>query len=92
MHLIESSIAAEAKKTQLMKRIELLESREPSAVNQVNPSPVVNPGCSYCHDINHLFEECPVYHSQMYQENTNAAYTRPHHNSYSNTYLSLIHI
>ena len=66
MHSIESSIAAEAKITQLMKRIELLESREPTTVNQVNPPPAVNPGCTYCHDLTHLFEECPVYQSQMY--------------------------
>ena len=37
LHSIESSIVAEAKITQLMKRIELLESREHSAVHQVNP-------------------------------------------------------
>ena len=76
MHLIESSIAAEAKITQLMKRIELLEAREPTAVNQVNPPPVINPGCTYCHALNHLFEECPVYQAQMYPENMNAAYTK----------------
>jgi len=92
LHSIESSIAAEAKITQLMKRIELLESRENSTVNQVNPSPVaspspvVNPGCTYCHDLNHVFEKCPVYHSQIFQENSNAAYTRPNYNPYSKTY------
>jgi len=37
MHSIESSIAAEAKITQLMRRLELLEVREPNSVNQVNP-------------------------------------------------------
>ena len=86
MHSIESSIAAEAKITQLMKRLELLEAREPNSVNQVNPPPVINPGCTYCHALNHLFEECPVYQAQMYPENMNAAYTRPNYNLYSKAY------
>ena len=47
---------------QLMKRLELLEAREPNAVNQVNPPPVINPGCTYYHDINHLFEELSLIH------------------------------
>ena len=67
IHSIESSIAAETKITQLMKRIELLKAREPTAVNQVNPPPVINPGCTYCHALNHLFKECPVY--QAHPEN-----------------------
>ena len=33
MHSIESSIAAEAKITQLMRRLELLEARKPNSVN-----------------------------------------------------------
>ena len=33
IHSIESSITAEAKITQLMKRLELLEAREPNSVN-----------------------------------------------------------
>ena len=86
MHSIESSIAAEAKITQLMKRLELLEAREPNSVNQVNPLPVINPGCTYCHALTHQFEECPVYQTQMYPENMNAAYTRPNYNPYSKTY------
>ena len=69
-----------------MKRLELLEAREPNSVNQVNPPPVTNPGCTYCHALNHLFEECPVYQAQMYPENMNAAYTRPNYNPYSKTY------
>ena len=38
MNSIESSIATEAKITQLMRRLELLEAREPNSVNQVNPT------------------------------------------------------
>ena len=64
MHLIESSIAVEAKITQLMRRLELLEAREPNSVNQVNPTQVINPGCTYCQALTHLFEECPVYQAQ----------------------------
>jgi len=33
MHFIESSIAAEAKISQLMRRLELLEAREQNSVN-----------------------------------------------------------
>jgi len=61
IHSIESSIAAKAKITQLIKRLELLEAREPNSVNQVNPTPLINPGCTYCHTLNHLFKECPIY-------------------------------
>jgi len=42
IHSIKSSIAAEAKITQLMRRLELLEARELNSVNQVNPTPVIN--------------------------------------------------
>ena len=41
MHSIESSIVAEAKITQMMRRLELLEAREPNSVNQVNPTPMI---------------------------------------------------
>jgi len=77
IHSIESSIATEVKITQLIKRLELLEAREPNLVNQVNPTPVINPGCTFCHALDHLFEECPVYQAQMYPENMNATYARP---------------
>ena len=61
IHSSEFSITAEIKITQLMKRLELLKAREPNLVNRVNPTPVINPGCTYCHALNHLFEECSVY-------------------------------
>ena len=83
MFSIDSAIAVEAKITQLMRRLELLEVREPNLVNQVNPTPVINLGCTYCHALHHLFEECPIYQAQMYPENMNAAYTRPNYNPYS---------
>jgi len=46
MHSIESSIAAEVRITQLMRRLELLEVREPNSVNQVNPTQVITLGCT----------------------------------------------
>ena len=84
MPSIESSIAAEEKITQLMRRLELLEAREPNSVNQVNPTQVINPGCTYYHALTHLFEECPAYQAQqMFPENMNATYARPNYNPYS---------
>ena len=44
-------------------------------------------GCSYCQAPNHVFEECPVFHAQQVPpEHLNAAYSRPSHNPYSQTY------
>jgi len=37
LHSIESSIAAEAKITQLMRRVELLEVKEQNSPNHINP-------------------------------------------------------
>ena len=47
LHLIESSIAAEAKLTHLMRRLELLEAKEQGMINQVNQSQMTNSGCTY---------------------------------------------
>jgi len=86
MHSIESSIAAEAEITQLMRRLELLEVREPNSMNQVNPMHVTTLGCTYCHALTHLFE-CPICRAQqMFPENMNAVYARPNYNPYSKTY------
>jgi len=86
LHSIESSITAEAKITQLIRRLELLEDREPNSVNQVNPTQVTSPGCTYCHALTHLFEECSVYQAQqMFPDSMNAAYSRPNYNPYSKT-------
>jgi len=58
-----------------MRRLELLEAREPNSVNPVNSTQVINPGCTYCHALTHLFEECSVYQAlQMFPKNMNAAY------------------
>jgi len=41
---IESSITAEAKIATLMRRLEALEIKEPTKVNQINPQQIHNPG------------------------------------------------
>jgi len=61
LHSIESSIANEAKLANLARRLEALETKEPSPVNQVSPNQFPTPGCSYCQAMNHVFEECPVF-------------------------------
>ena len=70
-----------------MRRIEAPETKEPANINQINPPPIHNPGCLYCQAPNHVFEECPVFHAQQVPpEHLNAAYSRPSHNPYSQTY------
>jgi len=70
-----------------MRRIEALKTEEPTKVNQINPSLIHNPGCSYCQAPNNIFEECPVFQAhQVPPEHMNAAYSRPQHNPYSQTY------
>ena len=61
MHSIEPSIATETKITQLMRRLELLEAREQNSVIQINPPQMPNLGCTYCHALTHIFEECSIY-------------------------------
>ena len=46
-HSIESSIAAEAKIVSPMRRLEALK-KETTPVNQISPTQVTNPGCTYC--------------------------------------------
>ena len=58
LHSIESSIANEAKLANLVRRLEALETKEPSPVNQVSPNQFPTPGCTYCQAMNHVFEEC----------------------------------
>ena len=53
---LESSITTEAKIATLMRRIEPLETKESANVNQINPPPIHNPGCSYFQAPNHVFE------------------------------------
>jgi len=89
MHSIKSSIAAETKISQLMRRLELLEVRKQNSVNQVNPPLVPNPCCTYCHALTRISEECLVYQAQqMLPHNMNAAFTRQNYNPYSKTYNS----
>ena len=52
-------IATEAKLAVVMRRLEVLETKDPVSINQVGPTPSV--GCTYCQAMNHVFEECPVF-------------------------------
>jgi len=56
LHSIESSIAAEAKISNLMRRLKTLKTKEPVPVNQVCPKQFSNPGCTYCQAMNYVFE------------------------------------
>ena len=68
-----------------MRRLEALETKEPVSVNQV--SSTSSAGCTYCQDMNHVFEECPVFFAhQSLPEHMSAAFTRPANNPYSPTY------
>ena len=87
MHSIESFIVVEAKISQLMGILELLEAREQNSVKQINPSQMPNLGCTYCHVLTHIFEECPVYQAQqMLPDGMNASFIIPNFNPYSKTY------
>jgi len=55
MYSIESFIPVEAKISQLMRRLELLEVKEHNLINQINPPQMLNPGYSYCHALTHIF-------------------------------------
>ena len=76
VHYIEANISTEAKLTAMMRRLEALETKELVSVNQVSPTP--SAGCTYCQDMNHMFEECPVFIAhQTLPEHMSAAFTRP---------------
>ena len=52
-------------------------------MNQV--SPTSSAGCTYCQDMNHVFEECPVFIAhQSLPEHMSAAFTRPTNNPPAN--------
>ena len=51
---LESSIATEDKIVTLMRRIEALETKEPTNINQINPPPIHDLGCSYCQAPNYV--------------------------------------
>jgi len=87
LYLIESSVTAEAKISHLMRRLKILETKEQGVVNQVNPPQMTNPCCTYCHTLNYVFKECPVYLAQqMLPESMNADFARLYNNSYFKTY------
>ena len=65
-HSIESSIVNEAKIANLVRRLEVLETKEPSTINQVNPNQFSTLGCTYCQAMNHVFEECPVFQAHQH--------------------------
>jgi len=72
---IESSIANEARIASLARRLELLETKEPSLVNKVSPNQFSTLGCTYCQGMNHVFEECPVFQAQQhFSEPMNVAF------------------
>ena len=48
LHSIESSIANEAKLANLARRLEALETKELSPVNQVSPNQFSTLDCTYC--------------------------------------------
>ena len=70
-----------------MRRLEILEAKEQGVVNQVNPPQMTNPCCTYCHTLNYVFKECPVYLAQqMLSGNMNAAFAKLNNNPYFKTY------
>ena len=75
LHSIESTIAAEAKITNLMRKLEVLKIKDPASVNQVSQTQVPTPGCTYCQAMNHVFEEYLIFlDQQMLPEHMNAAF------------------
>jgi len=87
LHSIESFIVNEAKLANLARRLKVLETKEPSPVNQVRPNQFSTPGCIYCQAMNHMFDECPVFQAQQYyHEPMNAAFSRPNNDSCAQTY------
>ena len=55
-----------AKLANLARRLEALETTEPSPVNQVSPNQFPNLACTYCQAINHVFKECHVFQAQQH--------------------------
>ena len=84
MHTIDNSIAAEAKITVLIRKIEALEMKD-SSKNQVQQ--ISNPTCNHCQASNHVFEDCPLI-SNLFnnnQEQLNVVFQRQN-NPYGQTY------
>jgi len=87
LHSIESSITVETRIANLLRRLEVLETKEPVLVNQVSPNQFSTPGCTYYQAMNYVFEECPMFQAQQqFSEPINATFLRPSNNSYAQTY------
>ena len=68
-------------------RLEALETKEPSPVNQLNPNQFSTSGCTYCQAMNHVFEECPVFQAKQYfLEPINATFLRSNNDPYAPMY------
>ena len=48
LHSIESCIAVETRIANLARRVEVLETKKPSPVNQISPNQFPTLGCTYC--------------------------------------------
>ena len=87
LHSIESFIANETKLANLARRLEVLETKKSSPVNQVCPNQFSTQDCTYCQAMNHVFEECLVFQShQQYPEPMNATFSRLNNDPYAPTY------
>ena len=69
-----------------MHKIEALEVKGPSHVNQVNQISVYN--CLNCQAPNHMLEECPLLENLLVQnqDQINATFQRPKNDPYASTY------
>ena len=65
IHSIETFIVTEAKIAALMRRIEALDLKGPSHVNQVNQ--IFASSCLNCQTLNHHWEECPFLENLLVQ-------------------------
>ena len=61
LHLIESFIAVEARIANLARRLKVLETKKSVPVNHVSPNQFPTPDYTYCHAVNHVFKERPVF-------------------------------
>ena len=75
-----------------MRKLEALETTEPVPVNQISPNQFLTPGCTYCQVINHVFEECPIFHAQQIcPELMNAASARLNNNLITHIYYIILY-
>ena len=83
VYLVQPFLAEEAKFTSLIHRIEALELKEHTQVNQVATTT-----CNGCNAIDHMMEGCPFLIDPVENEvaQVNAAYQRPTNDPYAPTY------